>query len=153
LGSLLLRFVLPAAVPLSLIAFGVYLITFFQAIQHMGESVQDAQLIAQSALTTFAVCSGLLLVPFVAPPARFWVGGSRLSGDWRPTLLAAGLLVVYLVVIALPPLRTFFSLTALHPIDYLFIGAAALIWSIIQRWLWRGHLLERLLQLKWEDEP
>jgi cation-transporting ATPase E len=147
LGSLLLHFVLPAAVPLSLIAFSVYLIAFYQAVQQMGESTQAAQLIAQSALTTFAVCSGLLLVPFVVPPARFWVGGSKLSGDWRPTLLAAGLLVVYLVVIALPPLRAFFSLTALHPIDYLFIGAAALIWSIIQRWLWRAHLLERFLQL------
>ena len=86
------------------------------------------------------------------PPARFWVGGSKLSGDWRPTLLAAALLVVYLVVIAVPPLRTFFSLTALHPVDYLFIGAAALIWSIIQRWIWRGNLLERFLHLKHEDD-
>jgi len=152
LGHLLLHFVFPAAVPLSLIAFGVYLVSFSQAIQQAGQSMHDAQLIAQSALTTFAVCSGLLLVPFVVPPARFWVGGSKLSGDWRPTLLAAALLVVYLVVIAMPPLRAFFSLTALHPIDYLFIGAAALIWSIIQRWIWRGNLLERFLQLKQEDE-
>jgi cation-transporting P-type ATPase E len=131
--------------------FGVYLIAFYQAIQQMGESLHDAQLIAQSALTTFAVCSGLLLVPFVVPPAGFWVGGSKLSGDWRPTLLAAALLVVYLLVIALPPLRTFFSLTALHPIDYLFVGAA-LIWSFMQRWIWREHLLERFLQLEYEDE-
>jgi cation-transporting ATPase E len=152
LGYLLLHFVFPAAVPLSLMAFGVYLVAFYQAIQQMGEDVHDAQLSAQSALTTFAACSGLLLVPFVVPPARFWVGGSTLSGDWRPTLLAAALLVVYLVVIAVPPLRTFFSLTALRPIDYLFIGGEALIWSIIQRWIWRKHLLERFLQLKQEDE-
>ncbi|MGZ3622921.1 MAG: HAD-IC family P-type ATPase [Ktedonobacteraceae bacterium] len=152
LGHLLLHFVFPAAVPLSLMAFGVYLVTFSQAIQQAGQSMHDAQVIAQSALTMFAVCSGLLLVPFVVPPARFWVGGSKLSGDWRPTLLAAALLVVYLVVIAVPPLRAFFSLTALHPIDYLFIGAAALIWSIIQRWIWRSNLLERFLQLKQEDE-
>ena len=152
LGHLLLHFVFPAAVPLSLMAFGVYLVTFSQAIQQAGQSMHDAQVIAQSALTTFAVCSGLLLVPFVVPPARFWVGGSKLSGDWRPTLLAAGLLLVYLVVIAVPPLRAFFSLTALHPIDYLFIGAAALLWSIIQRWIWRSNLLERFLRLKQEDE-
>ncbi|GCE12851.1 HAD-IC family P-type ATPase [Tengunoibacter tsumagoiensis] len=151
LGHLLVHFVLPAAIPLSLIAFGIYLITFYQAYQQMNESLQDAQLVAQSALTTFAVCSGLLLVPFVVPPARFWVGGSELSGDWRPTLLAVGLLVVYLVVIAFPPLRTFFSLTALHPTDYLFIGAAALIWSILQRWIWHAHLLERFLQLRQRD--
>jgi cation-transporting ATPase E len=152
LGYLLVHFVLPGAVTLSLVAFGVYLLTFMQALQQVGESQAGAQLLAQSALTTFAVCSGLLLVPFVVPPARWWVGGSKLSGDWRPTLLAAGLLVVYLGVIVLPPLRMFFSLAALHPIDYLFIGMAALLWSIIQRWLWRAHILERLLHLPWEEE-
>lgn len=152
LGGILLHFVLPAAIPLSLVAFGVYLVSFFQALQQVGASMADAQLIAQTALTTFAVCSGLLLVPFVVPPARFWVGGSKLSGDWRPTLLAGALLMVFLGVMAIPPLRTFFSLTALHPIDSLFIGAAALIWSIIQRWIWRAHILERFLQIKWEDE-
>jgi cation-transporting ATPase E len=152
LGHLVLHFVLPAAIPLSLMAFGVYLLTFYQALQQMGGSTQDAQLLAQSALTTFAVWSGLLLVPFVAPPARFWVGGSTLSGDWRPTLLAAGLLVVYLVVLTVPPLRTFFSLTALHLVDYLLIGAAVLLWSLIQRWIWRRHLLERLLQLTWKND-
>ncbi len=152
LGHLLLHFALPAAVTLSLFAFGIYLLTFFQSLQQMGESRVDAQLLAQSALTTFAVCSGLLLVPFVVPPTRWLVGGSKLSGDWRPTLLAAALLVVYLGVIAFPPLRTFFSLAALHPIDYLVIGAAALLWSIIQRWLWCAHILEHLLHLPWEDK-
>jgi cation-transporting ATPase E len=151
-GSLLLHFALPAAVTVSLVAFGVYLLTFFQALQQVGTSTTEAQLLAQSALTTFAVCCGLLLVPFVVPPTRWWVGGSRLSGDWRPTLLAAGLLVIYLVVIAFPPLRAFFGLTALHPIDSLFIGAAALLWSMLQRWLWRAHVLERLLHLHWEEE-
>jgi cation-transporting ATPase E len=152
LRHLLLHFVFPAAIPLSLIAFGVYLAAFYQAAQQTGGSVHDAQLIAQSALTTFAVCSGLLLVPFVVPPTRLWVGGSKLSGDWRPTLLAAVLLFVYIGVIVVPPLRTFFSLTALRPIDYLVIGAAAVLWSIIQRWIWRGNLLERFLQLEYEDK-
>lgn len=151
-GHLLLHFALPAAVTVSLVAFGVYLLTFFQALQQVGTSTAEAQLLAQSALTTFAVCSGLLLVPFVVPPARWWVGGSTLSGDWRPTLLAGGLLLVYLAVIALPPLRAFFSLSALHPIDSLFIGVAALLWSILQRWLWRAHVLERLLHLRWEED-
>jgi cation-transporting ATPase E len=151
LGHVFVHFALPAAVTLSLMAFGVYLLTFFQALQQMGASRADAQLLAQSALTTFAVWSGLLLVPFVVPPTRWWAGGSQRSGDWRPTLLAGGLLVVYLGIIACAPLRTFFSLAALHPLDYLIIGMAALLWSLIQRWLWRAHLLERLLHLPWED--
>jgi cation-transporting ATPase E len=133
-------------------AFVVYLVIFFQAIQQAGQSLHDAQLLAQSALTTFAVCSGLLLVPFVVPPTRWWVGGSKLSGDWRPTLLAAALLFVYIGVIAIPPLRDFFSLTALHPVEYLVIGGAALLWSIIQRWIWRWNLLERFLQMEYEDK-
>jgi cation-transporting ATPase E len=152
LAHILLHFVLPAALTLSLIAFAVYLVAFLQAIQEGGVSRPEAQLIAQSALTTFAVCSGLLLVPFVVPPTNFWVGGSKLSGDWRPTLLAFGLLVVYLLVVAIAPVRAFFSLAALNTMDYLFIGAAALIWSIIQRWIWRAHLLERFLQLNWKDQ-
>jgi len=152
LSRLLVHFVLPGAITLSLIAFSVYLLTFFQALQYIDKNRNEAQLMAQSALTTFAVCSGLLLVPFVVPPARWWIGGSKLSGDWRPTLLAAGLLVIYLIVIAVPPIRTFFSLTALDPIDYLFIGGAAFIWSVIQRWLWRAHVFERFLQLSWNDE-
>ncbi|HET8912235.1 MAG TPA: hypothetical protein VFN23_12265, partial [Ktedonobacteraceae bacterium] len=139
-------------VSLSLFAFGVYLVSFYQSLHLVGTSIAEAQLIAQSALTTFAVCSGLLLIPFVVPPAKFWVGGSKLSGDWRPTLLAAVLLLVFLGVLAIEPLRTFFSLAALHPIDYLLIGAAALIWSVLQRWIWRAHLLERFLHIRWEDE-
>lgn len=150
LGHLLLHFALPAAITVSLGAFGVYLLTFFHALQEAGMSRAEAQLLAQSALTTFAVCSGLLLVPFVAPPTSWWVGGSTLGGDWRPTVLAMGLLGLYLGVIAVPPVRTFFSLAALHPIDYLFIGGAAVLWSIIQRWFWRAHVLERVLHLDWE---
>lgn len=150
LGYLLLHFALPAAVTLSLVAFGVYLLAFLQASQQAGWA--HAQMLAQSALTTFAVCSGLLLVPFAAPPARWWVTESTHTGDRRPALLAAGMLVVYLLVIAIAPLRTFFSLAVLEPIDYLLIGAAALIWSIIQRWLWRTHVLERLLHLNWQED-
>lgn len=152
LGSLLLHFALPAAITLSLVAFGVYLLAFLQATQQAGTSWADAQAQAQSALTTFAVCSGLLLVPFVAPPAGWWTAESTRAGDRRPALLAAGLLVIYLVVISIAPLRAFFSLAALPPIDYLLIGAAALLWSIAQRWLWRAHILERLLALSWEKE-
>jgi cation-transporting ATPase E len=150
LGYLLLHFALPAATTLSLVAFGVYLLAFLQASQQAGWA--EAQALAQSALTTFAVCSGLLLVPFVAPPARWWVTESTHVGDRRPALLAAGMLVVYLIVIASAPLRAFFSLAMLDPIDYLLIGAAALLWSIIQRWLWRAHFLERLLHLRWDED-
>jgi len=106
--------------------------------------------IAQSALTTFAIVCGLLLIPFVVPPARAWVGGNRLSGDWRPTLLALGLLLGYVVMLAIPPLRGFFELVSLRMCDYALIGAIAVAWGLILLWIWRARLLERFLQVHWE---
>src|SRR5204862_6436408 len=107
--------------------------------------------VAQSALTPFTIASGLLLIPFVAPPVRALVGGSGLAGDWRPSLLALGLLVGYAALLAIPPLRAFFDLTALDNRSYLFIGLAALAWTVIVRCAWRARLLERFLQLDWRD--
>ncbi len=138
----LLHFVIPAAATLCLPAIGVYMASFST----------DAQLpTAQSALTTFSIVCGLLLLPFVEPPARVWTGGSKLSGDWRPTLLALGLLVAYVILLTIPPLRAFFELTALDGRSYLLIGLMALAWAGILRFTWRARLFERYLQLDWEE--
>lgn len=139
----LLHFVLSAALTLSLLGLGVYLTTF---------SVTAQLSMAQSALTTFTITCGLLLIPFVEPPSKFWVGGSELGGDWRPSLLALGLLLAYAGLLAIAPLRAFFELMALDATLYLFIGAVALVWALLIRWLWRSHLLERFLQGDWREE-
>ncbi|HET8844843.1 MAG TPA: HAD-IC family P-type ATPase [Ktedonobacteraceae bacterium] len=140
----LLHFVVPVALSQSLVSFVI-----FQGALYLSQGANFAEdlRLAQSALTTFGIFSGLLLVPFVTPPTRFWVGGNELSGDWRPTLLALGLLVVFLIVVALPIVSGFFSLTPLSLVEYLFIGAVTLLWGLVQRWLWRARLLERFLQL------
>ena len=138
----LLHFVIPAAATLCLAAIGVYLASF----------PTDAQLpSAQSALTTFSVVCGLLLLPFVEPPSRGWVGGSKLSDDWRPTLLALGLLVAYAVLLSIPPLRAFFELTVLDERSYLLIGLVSLAWAVILRFTWRSRLFERYLHLDWTE--
>ncbi len=103
-----------------------------------------------SEIASAAIVCGLLLIPFVVPPARIWVGGNGLSGDWRPTLLALGLLLGYAVMLALPPLRGFFELVSLRMSDYAVIGAIALAWGLILLWIWRARLLERFLQVHWE---
>jgi len=145
----LIHFILPAVITQSLAGFVVYSVTLLLAQQQISNNPADVVLIAQSALTTFAVFSGLLLVPFVVPPTKFWVGGSELSGDWRPTLLALGMLIVFLIMVAIPAIRAFFSLVPLDSIDYVLIGLITVTWGLIQRWLWRIHLLERFLQLDW----
>jgi cation-transporting ATPase E len=138
----LLHFVIPAATTLSLVALGVYMAAFSTTLQLP---------VAQSALTSFTIVSGLLLIPFAVPPAKAWVGGSSLDGDWRPSLLALGLLAGYAALLSIPALRAFFELAALDGRSYLLIGLAAVIWVVILRWLWHTHLLERFLQLDWRE--
>jgi cation-transporting ATPase E len=96
-------------------------------------------------LTTVTVLCGLVLIPFVEPPTPGWIGGDVLSGDWRPTLLALGMLGLYVVVVAVPPLRAFFELTLLAWCDYLLIGMAVVIWAVVLRYIWRVRLVERWL--------
>jgi cation-transporting ATPase E len=132
------HFIFPAAFTVSVVALAVYL-------GYLATS-GDVQ-IARSALTTATVLCGLVLVSFVEPPTEAWVGGDDLSGDWRPTLLALGMLVLYGVVTAVPPLRAFFELTPLRGWDYLLIAAVVLAWALLLRFVWRARILERLLSL------
>jgi cation-transporting ATPase E len=135
-----LHFIIPAATTLSLAGLGVFFAVLFLTSQLTA---------AQSALTTFAVVCGLLLIPFVVPPTKAWVGGNALSGDWRPTLMALGLLVGYLVLLAIPPLGLIFEIKPLPIGLYALIGIVAVIWSLTLRWIWRKRLLERYLQVDW----
>jgi cation-transporting ATPase E len=135
-----LHFIIPAATTLSLAGLGV----FFTVL-----SLTSQLTAAQSALTTFAVVCGLLLIPFVAPPTNAWVGGNTLSGDWRPTMMAFGLLIGYGVMLAIPPLGAIFEIRLLPIGVYVLIGVVAVVWALILRWIWRKRLLERYLQVDW----
>jgi cation-transporting ATPase E len=107
-----------------------------------------AVLAAQSALTTFLVYTGLLLIIFVEPPIQWFVGGDELSGDWRPTFLAIGLLIGYWIILLFEPLQTFFEMVVLPMEAHLGIGAITLIWMFVLRMIWRSNALERFMGIK-----
>lgn len=130
------RFVWPAAFTISVVAGAIYL-------YYLG-TTGDVD-IARTALTTATVFCGLLLIPFVEPPTQAWVAGDELSGDWRPTALAMGMLGLYACVMAIQPLREFFELVSLQVTDYALIGFVVILWALLLRVIWRGRLLERLL--------
>jgi cation-transporting ATPase E len=149
----LLHFVLPAVLTMSVAAvlvFAGYLTWTRQALSPTyGETaaLESATFVAQTALTVFSVLCGILLIPFVEPPSESWVGGDVLSGDWRPTILAALLLIVFLAGMAVPGLGAFFELAPLSWIDYLILCGATLLWGLLLRWMWRARLLDRFLHL------
>ncbi len=130
-------FVFPAAFTISVLALAVYVYTW--------GTTGDLEL-SRSALTTASVLCGLLLIPFVEPPTEWWVGGDVLSGDWRPTALAVGMLLFYGLILAVPTLRDFFELVPLRAVHYSLIGLAVVVWALLQRVLWRKHVFERILQ-------
>ncbi|MCA9902998.1 MAG: cation-translocating P-type ATPase, partial [Anaerolineae bacterium] len=169
------RFVVPAALSISFFGVIVYALAFtVGVIDVLGISVTSetvasfeeyigidytlttisayqaevAHLVAQTALTAFTVFASLILVVFVEPPTQFFVAGDEFSGDWRPTLLAIGLFVVYMVIVLVEPLRTFFEMIDLPILAYVAIAAIALIWMLLLRMAWRHNWLERFLQVE-----
>jgi len=102
---------------------------------------------AQTALVSFLVLSGLLLMIFVEPPTAWWTGAAALSGDWRPTILAAGLAAAFVAVSLASPLRALFALSPLGLRESGLVVIALAVWTIFVRWAWRGRVLERFLGL------
>lgn len=133
-----LQVVLPAALSISLVGLGVYLAELFATSQ---------LLVAQSALTTFTVVCGVLIISLLAPPIKTRGGSDVFMGDWRPSLLALGLLVGYGIVLVFAPLRTLFDLMPLGMSDYALIGIVAIAWGLGLCGVWRVRLLERFLQV------
>ncbi len=131
-----LRFVYSPAVTISVVILGIYF--FFL------ETSGDID-VARSALTTAGVLCGLVLIPFVEPPTRWWVAGDVLSGDWRPTILAAGLLLAFVLTMAIQPIREFAELEVLGWFDYLGIVAVVIFWTFLQRQIWRTDFFRRTL--------
>ncbi len=105
-----------------------------------------AHIIAQTSLTTFTVFASLLLVVFVEPPLEFFVGGDEYSGDWRPTILAIVMLLVYLFIAVYEPTLAFFEMVDLPILAFVAIALITIIWMLLLRMAWRRNWLERFLQ-------
>lgn len=117
------------------------------ALSETERNAEIATLIARSALTTFTVLTGVLLVIFVEPPIPFFTGGDELSGDFRPMILAGGMLVLFALILVFTPARDFFELLVLPINLYLLVGAGAGVWLFVIRAVWRQRLFDRFLNI------
>jgi cation-transporting ATPase E len=110
-------------------------------------------MVAGTALTVVTICCGLLLVPFAEPPAPVFGGGDDTSGDRRPALLAALLLLAFAGLLAVPGAAPLFDLTPLGLGDYLLLGTVVVGWALAQRYIWRTRALERLVGTDGRPDP
>jgi cation-transporting P-type ATPase E len=144
----LLHFALPVILTLSLVGLSVY-VTYLIPVLNANVILTDQDLIVpRSALATIMIYCGLLLLPFLKPPTKAWVGGEKLNGDWRYTKLAICLFVFYMLALVTPPLRDFFNITFLSWRDYGILIGVTIIWGISLRTIWRSHFLDRFLGVK-----
>ncbi len=103
--------------------------------------------LSQSALTFTAVGCGLLVILFLEPPTPFWAAVNQLSGDWRPTVLAAGMGVLLIVVLVVPVVRRFYEVDLPTIWGFLVIGAMVVAWTVTLRAFWRLRVTQRLRRL------
>ena len=149
----LARFAVPASILLALFELAVYTLYFktnehSYLLAHHGatteQAVQAALPVAQTATTALAVLCGLLLLPFTVPPSMRWVGGARLRGDRRPTIMAAVLFVVYLVIVSTASGRHLFAMQPIGILQQILLIVIAVSWGFTVRAIWHWRLLDRL---------
>jgi len=134
---LLVRFVVPAGVTLSLVGFGVYL--FF--LNRTG-SIATAQLAVTYTLAYAALTLGVLIKPprLTRPPAE---GETEPRREWRMLGLAAGLAVIVTLLPFIPIARRQFRIDLLPQLwEYPAVWLAVALWVGVLHlvWRWRPRL-------------
>jgi cation-transporting ATPase E len=148
LQQTLARFVVPPAAVASFL--GLLVVT---VVLLMAQADRDAGLIppesvepiARTAVTAFFVYAGLMLLIFVEPPHRWLAVIEPISPDRRPTWLAIGLGVGFLIVLLVPPFRDFFNLYPLGLREAGVVLAALGGWTALVWIFWRWRFVDRFL--------
>lgn len=132
-----LRFSVPAAIAVTVVALPVY--GYYLA--HTGSVA-----IARSALITITTFCGTLLIPILAPSNRSGSAGrARLRDlDWRPTVLAVAMTVLFGALMALPLARWFYEIEPIPAADVVRLGLIAIAWALVVFLARRSGLVDRL---------
>lgn len=168
----LARFVFPVAIVTMLIGTAIYVVDYNQLLDSpltQDKTIQARQIFesytgvsfgsagyadtvatvaAQGSLSIFVSWTACLLILFLEPPSRFFLGWRKeVSADKRPAMLAAGLFVVLLIIWSVAPLGYYFGVL-IKPffITAIIMGIVA-VWFFIIRAIWRANLFERFLGL------
>jgi len=136
LVSALVRFVAPAGWSLALVGLVFYLAYIV---------VSGSPELAQSALTALSVFGGVGLLLFAAPPGRAGAAPDVVPGGKRSAALAGILMLGFVWVALHPGVSRFFDLAPLSETDLAIAATVAMAWAGALRWIWRAHLLDRLL--------
>jgi cation-transporting ATPase E len=102
---------------------------------------------AQTGLSTFVGLASFVLILFLAPPSRFFAAWTRPTGDRRPAVLVAVLLVAFAAVLVVPALSDYFGLTGPAAPVFTVVLPALVLWFAVLTAVFRLRLLDRILGL------
>jgi cation-transporting ATPase E len=164
------RFVFPVAIVTMLLAVGIYVTDYrfllhsrlaqgdvlwanqiFQSYTGVSPSTTGytntvATVLAQGSLSMFISWTACLLLLFIEPPSRFFLGWrTEVSPDKRPAWLALGLFVLFTIIWSYAPLGYYFGILVKPLRPQLQILGVVVIWFFVMRTIWRLHLFERFL--------
>ena len=107
-----------------------------------------ATVLAQGSLSMFISWNACLLILFLEPPHRFFLGWcDEVSPDKRPAWLALGLFILFAIIWSVDPLGYYFGILVKPlPVQLAILGLVV-AWFFIVRTIWRTRLFERFLGL------
>ena len=108
----------------------------------------SATLGAQSAMSVFVSTTAIVLILLLEPPHRIFTAWAPVSSDRRPTWLALGLFVAFVIVLIVPATREYFGLTAPDPPVVEYPAIALVLWFVTLSLALRYRVLERVLGLR-----
>ncbi|HEY0604800.1 MAG TPA: HAD-IC family P-type ATPase [Herpetosiphonaceae bacterium] len=107
-----------------------------------------ATVLAQGSLSIFISWTSCLLILFLEPPSRFFLGWrNEVSPDKRPAWLALGLFLLFWVIWSYDPLGNYFGILVKPFIISGQIMLVVFVWFFVMRTIWRMQLFERFLGL------
>lgn len=173
----LARFVFPVAIVTMLMAVGIYVVDY-QTVSNSPLTTSDqewakalfetytgvefgsagytnsvATVLAQGSLSMFISWTAALLILFIEPPHRFFLGWRQeVSTDKRPAMLAAALFIIFLLIWMVEPLGYYFGIL-LKPLPVILtVMAMVVVWFFVMRAVWRWRIFERFLGIWTNDE-
>jgi cation-transporting ATPase E len=107
-----------------------------------------ATVLAQGSVSIFISWTACLLIVFLEPPSRFFLGWrNEVSADKRPAWLALGLFLLFWVIWSFDPLGYYFGILVKPFMINMLLMGLVVLWFFLVRTIWRTRLFERFLGL------
>ncbi len=170
--SSLARFVFPVAIVTMLMAVAIYVIDYRSLLTSPLTSEDQAwavelfesytgveagttaysnaiaTVLAQGSVSMFISWTACLLILFLEPPSRFFLGWrTEVSLDKRPAWLALALYLLFWIIWSYDPLGAYFGILVKPFFISAIIMGVVVVWFFVVRTVWRLQLFERFLGL------